>query len=109
MGITKTKGFTDSQNRRAVLFKALGHPARIAILQMIIRRKACICNDMVEELPLSQSTISQHLRELKEIGIIKGEIEGTSICYCINETVWREIQADCHSLFSSLKDVDTCC
>jgi DNA-binding transcriptional ArsR family regulator len=109
MGITKTAGFTETQNRRAVIFKALGHPARVAIIEMLIKRQACICNDMVEELPLSQSTISQHLRELKEIGIIKGEIEGTSICYCINESKWEEIKNDFSQLFGSYKNTGNCC
>jgi DNA-binding transcriptional ArsR family regulator len=109
MGITKTAGFTDTQNRRAVIFKALGHPARVAIIEMLIKRQACICNDMVEELPLSQSTISQHLRELKEVGIIKGEIEGTSICYCINESVWDEIKTDFTRLFGSYTMKGNCC
>ena len=109
MGITKTAGFTELQNRRAVIFKALGHPARVAIIEMLINRQACICNDMVEELPLSQSTISQHLRELKEVGIIKGEIEGTSICYCINESVWNEIKTDFSQLFGSYINTGNCC
>ena len=109
MGITKTEGFTKSQNKRALIFKALGHPARVAIIEMLMKRQACICNDMVEELPLSQSTISQHLRALKEVGIIKGEIEGTSICYCIDEKVWNDIQADFGKLFSSYKNTGGCC
>ena len=109
MGITKTSGFTELQNRRAVVFKALGHPARIAIIEMLLKRQACICNDMVEELPLSQSTISQHLRELKDVGIIKGEIEGTSICYCINEVVWKEIQDDINVMFNSYNNTGKCC
>ncbi len=109
MGITKTSGFNDLQNRRAVLFKALGHPARVAIIETLLKRQACICNDLVEELPLSQSTISQHLRELKDVGIIKGEIEGNSICYCINETVWTEIQKDFNTMFNSYKNIEKCC
>ena len=109
MGVTKTEAFTEVQNKRATIFKALGHPARVAIIEMLIKRQTCICNDMVEELPLSQSTVSQHLRELKEIGIIKGEIEGTSICYCINETVWNDIQMDLAQLFGSYKNTNSCC
>lgn len=109
MGLTKTEGFTKSQNKRALIFKALGHPARVAIIEMLLKRQACICNDMVEELPLSQSTISQHLKALKEVGIIKGEIEGTSICYCIDEKVWHEIQTDFGKLFSSYKNKEGCC
>lgn len=109
MGLTKSENFTAQQNRRAAIFKALAHPARIAILEVLIRRQACICNDLVEELPLSQSTVSQHLRELKEVEIIKGDIEGTSICYCINEKVWTEIQAEMLSLFQSFISKKDCC
>lgn len=109
MGITKTDNFNTSQNRVAKLAKAMGHPARIAILEVIIKRNTCICNDIVEELPLSQSTISQHLRELKEVGIIKGEIEGTSVCYCIDEKVWKEAQKALTKLFDSYKGGKSCC
>ncbi len=70
----------------------MGHPARIAILQHIINQKACICNDLVDELGLAQATISQHLKELKNIGIIQGRFEGKSVCYCIEEKKWKEIQ-----------------
>ena len=85
MGISKTEHFTDKQNELASLLKALAHPARIAILEHIIKVNACICNDIVNELPLAQPTISQHLKELKNAGIIKGNIEGNAICYCIDE------------------------
>ena len=87
MGLTKSEIFTDEQNRLASLFKVLAHPARVAILQYIINQKACICNDLVEELGLAQATISQHLKELKNIGIIQGTIEGKSVCYCIDENM----------------------
>jgi DNA-binding transcriptional ArsR family regulator len=109
MGLTKSANFTEAQNRRAIVFKALGHPARVAIIEVLLKRQACICNDIVDELPLSQSTVSQHLRELKDAGIIKGEIEGTSICYCINEKVWNEIQFDLGQLFSAYKVSGNCC
>ncbi len=109
MGITKTESFNTLQNRRALYFKALGHPARIAIIEMLIEKKSCICNDMVEELPLSQSTISQHLKELKEAGIIKGEIEGQKICYCIDSMAWQEIQNDMNVLFGSFKPLNISC
>lgn len=92
MGLTKSNIFTQEQNELANTLKALAHPARIAILQHIIKQKACICNDLVEELGLAQATISQHLKELKSIGIIKGSIEGTSICYCIDDKVWNSIK-----------------
>jgi DNA-binding transcriptional ArsR family regulator len=93
MGATKTEHYTESQNEIAILAKALGHPARIAIVEYLLKVDTCICGDIVNELPLSQPTISQHLKELKTAGIIKGNIEGNSICYCIEETVWHKLQA----------------
>ena len=84
MGATKTDHFTAQQNELAMLAKALGHPARIAILEYLMRVDTCICGDIVNELPLAQPTVSQHLKELKNAGLIKGNIEGTAICYCIN-------------------------
>lgn len=109
MGVTKTDIFNEQQNRLAVLFKALAHPARIAIIQHIIKQNACICNDLVEELGLAQATISQHLRELKNIGIIKGNIEGTSICYCINEVVWQDIKGELNTFFVDVTTINKCC
>lgn len=90
MGITKTEVFSEKENRIADLAKAFAHPARVAILTYLAENKTCICGDLVEALPLSQSTISQHLKELKRIGIIKGNIEPPKVCYCINEDVWQE-------------------
>jgi DNA-binding transcriptional ArsR family regulator len=84
MGLTKTEEFTKQQNEVAALAKAIGHPARVAILELLMNRDNCICNDIVDELPLAQATVSQHLRELKQAGIIKGTISGKSICYCID-------------------------
>ena len=89
MGASKTSEFSTADNNIANFAKAIAHPARVAILQMLIKRQSCICGDIVDELPLSQSTVSQHLKALKEAGIIKGNIEGTSICYCIDEEVWN--------------------
>ncbi|NBW30344.1 MAG: ArsR family transcriptional regulator [Flavobacteriales bacterium] len=85
MGATKTEHFTDYQNHIAILAKALGHPARIAIIEYLMRVETCICGDIVNELPLAQATVSQHLKELKNAGLIKGSIEGNTICYCIDE------------------------
>lgn len=85
MGATKTDHFTDKQNQIATIAKALGHPARIAIIEYLLKVNQCICGDIVNELPLAQPTISQHLKELKNAGLIKGSIEGNSICYCIDE------------------------
>ncbi|ERJ59365.1 ArsR/SmtB family transcription factor [Sphingobacterium paucimobilis] len=92
MGATKANHFTESQNKIAGIAKALGHPARIAIIEYLLKVNACICSDIVDELPLAQSTISQHLKELKNAGLIKGSIEGTSICYCIDETTFSIIK-----------------
>lgn len=85
MGATKTEHFTDKQNQIATIAKALGHPARIAIIEYLAKVNECICGDIVNELPLAQPTVSQHLKELKNAGIIKGNIEGNTICYCIDE------------------------
>lgn len=85
MGATKTEHFTDKQNQIATIAKALGHPARIAIIEYLMKVNECICGDIVNEIPLAQPTVSQHLKELKNDGIIKGNIEGNSICYCIDE------------------------
>ena len=88
MGISKTDVFNDTQNKLAIIFKALGHPARVAIIEHLLDVNSCICGDLVNKLPLAQATISQHLKELKNVGVIKGSIEGNSICYCINpETI----------------------
>ena len=87
MGATKTENFTNQQNQLASLAKALGHPARIAILDYLLTVDSCICGDIVNKLPLAQPTISQHLKELKNVGLIKGSVDGNTICYCIDETV----------------------
>ncbi|MDM1556133.1 winged helix-turn-helix transcriptional regulator [Chryseobacterium indologenes] len=109
MGLTKTEIFTDEQNNLASLFKVLAHPARIAILQYIINQKACICNDLVDELGLAQATISQHLKELKSIGIIQGTIEGKSVCYCIEDKKWKKIQGLFNQFFEQDVKVGQCC
>ncbi|MFD2966251.1 ArsR/SmtB family transcription factor [Sphingobacterium bambusae] len=109
MGITKTDIFSEEQNRLASLFKVLGHPARIAILNHIINQNACICNDLVEELGLAQATISQHLKELKSIGIIQGSIEGKSVCYCIEEKTWKDVQRVINLFFDQDVKVEKCC
>lgn len=109
MGVTKSDIFTAKQNHLAAMFKALAHPARIAILQHIIKQNACICNDLVEELGLAQATISQHLKELKTIGIIKGNIEGTSVCYCIDEKVWLKFKKELNAFFTDDVAAKECC
>lgn len=92
MGTTKTQIFSKKHNEMAKVLKVLGHPARIAILEYISRQKACIGNDIVDEIGLAQPTISQHLKELKSIGLIEGEIDGKKVCYCINMDKWDSIQ-----------------
>ena len=110
MGATKTENFTNKQNEIAILVKALGHPARIAIIEFLLSVDTCICGDIVNELPLSQPTISQHLNELKTAGIIKGNIEGNAICYCIDEIVWQKIQSYFENITKKLiKKKDKCC
>lgn len=101
MGITKTQIFNDRQNELAIIFKVLANPARIAILQYISGQKACICNDIVDEIGLAQPTISQHLKELKSIGLITGEIEGKKVCYCIDLKKWKEVQTLLNSFFDN--------
>ncbi len=109
MGLTKTEIFTDEQNRLASMLKAMAHPARIAILQQIINANACICGDLVEELGLAQATISQHLKELKNAGLIQGTIEGVSVCYCIEPTAWALLSKELGMFFNSYKNPGSCC
>lgn len=109
MGLTKSDIFTDEQNHLATVLKALAHPARIAILQYILKQNACICNDLVDELGLAQATISQHLKELKNIGIIKGNIEGTSVCYCIDEAVWVRVKSELNAFLTNPLVSNKCC
>lgn len=109
MGLTKTEIFTKEQNRLAAMMKALGHPARIAIIQTLVKSQSCICGDLVEDLGLAQATISQHLKELKTIGIIKGTIEGTSVCYCIDEKVWKQYRTVLESFFGVQTRKEECC
>jgi DNA-binding transcriptional ArsR family regulator len=108
MGLSKTEEFTKTQNELAVVAKAMGHPARIAILQFLIKSKACVCGDIVEELPLSQSTVSQHLSELKKAGLIKGDIEGPSVCYCIDEKAWNRAKRMLGDLLESYPGQNCC-
>lgn len=109
MGLTKTQNFTARQNALASLAKALGHPARIAILEHLLAHQTCICGDLVDELPLAQATVSQHLKELKSVGLIQGEIEGNSVCYCINEEVWQQAKDMLLNLFLAKTSAPGCC
>lgn len=108
MGITKSYSFTTKENKVAKYAKALAHPARISILKLLIKKQACICGDIVEELPLSQSTVSQHLKELKEAGLIQGDIDGATVCYCINEKEWKTAQLWLNQMFDSYNG-NNCC
>ena len=109
MGITKSEEFTVKDNRIAGYAKALGHPARIAILRLLIQKQECICGDIVDELPLSQSTVSQHLKELKAAGLIQGNISGAKVCYCIDEKEWKLAKERLDQLFDSFKPGKQCC
>lgn len=108
MGLTKTQLFTDSQNEIAAMAKALAHPARIAILQHLVKINACICGDLVEELGLAQATISQHLKELKAVGLIRGTIEGTSVCYCIEPKTWKRYKELFNAFFKDITGSGCC-
>ncbi len=109
MGITKSEIFTEKQNKMAVMLKALAHPARIAIIEYLVNSQSCICGDLVEELGLAQATISQHLKELKNTGLIKGTVEGTSICYCIDDKVWKQFKQQMDKFFVNYENKNNCC
>ena len=109
MGATKTEEFTIKQNKIARYTKALAHPARIAILELLIKKQSCICGDIVDDLPLSQSTVSQHLKELKEAGLIKGDVDGAKVCYCIDEKEWDTAKNYMNTLFESYSAKNKCC
>lgn len=109
MGLTKTEYYTEDQIELAKVLKVLGHPARIAILQSIIKSKSCICGELVTEIGLAQSTISQHLKELKSVGLIQGTIEGTSMCYCINAEKWTHLRDILNPLLDQGDSCNTNC
>lgn len=110
MGATKSEEFTIKDNRIARYGKALAHPARVAILKLLLKKQTCVCGDIVDELPLSQSTVSQHLKELKAAGLIKGNIEGKNICYCIDEKEWKVAQTYLMDMFNTfVTPRENCC
>ncbi len=109
MGVSKTELFTEQQNEIAVLAKALAHPARIAILQHLISARQCITGNLVDVIGLAQPTISQHLKELKASGLIKGSVEGNSVCYCIDPQRWEAVQNILGQLFSDYNSEHSCC
>jgi ArsR family transcriptional regulator, arsenate/arsenite/antimonite-responsive transcriptional repressor len=97
------------QNKTALLLKAMGHPARVAIIEYLLTVESCVCGDIVNELPLAQPTISQHLKELKSVGIIKGSVEGTSVCYCLNSDVLNELEKYFNVLNKKIGNKGECC
>ena len=110
MAYSKREEFSTEDIELAAVCKALSHPARIAILKLLLQKQSCICGDIVDELPLSQSTVSQHLKELKQVGLIKGEIDGPRVCYCIN----KEVFTDCcamlgHFVEQTQQQQNKCC
>lgn len=107
MGASKTHMFSVTQNELAQAAKVLAHPARIAILDYISKQENCICNDLVDVIGLSQPTISQHLNEIKKIGLLKGTFEGKNLCYCINQERWEELQYSFNAFFSNINQ--NCC
>jgi len=110
MGTTKTKDYSAQELSIAKYAKALSHPARVAILNVLLKRQSCICGDIVDELPLSQSTVSQHLKELKDAGLIKGDIDGVSVCYCIDEKEWTKAKNQLGLLLDKLtQPASKCC
>lgn len=110
MGLTRKDIFTDQQNELATIAKALGHPARIAILEHLLNTNQCVCGDLVGEIGLAQPTISQHLKELKNCGLITGTIEGTRVCYCIHEDKWIAVRDLFNSFLSRyIPNPNICC
>ena len=109
MGLVKSEIFSDQQNEIASLAKAFGHPARVAILQHLFSINACVCGELVEEIGLAQATISQHLKELKSMGLIKGSIEGTSMCYCIDKENWSKMKRLVSDFLNQDLKVSDCC
>lgn len=93
MGLTKSEIFTAKQNEVSLFAKVIGHPARVAILEYLFETNSCVCGDLVNQIGLAQPTISQHLKELKNLGLIKGNIEGTSVCYCIDQENWKSMKS----------------
>ncbi len=110
MGVTKIQNYTEEHNEIAILGKAFSHPARVAIIMHLLKAKACINGHLVEELGLAQATVSQHLRELKSIGVIQGTVEGTSVSYCINPEIWNVLKTRFEEIFNQFEDpADLCC
>ena len=103
MAYSKKDEFNKDEIELAAYAKALAHPARIAIIKLLVKKNTCICNDIVEQLPLSQSTVSQHLKELKTAGLIKGEIDGPRVCYCVDDKACKKAQGFFENIFGMIK------
>jgi DNA-binding transcriptional ArsR family regulator len=99
MGLTKSNLFSQEHVEIANMAKAISHPARIAILEYLLQKGECVCGDIVDVLPLSQSTVSQHLKAMKDAGIIKGDIDGVYRCYCVNTQVCQSLLTKIRELF----------
>ncbi|MBB3122674.1 DNA-binding transcriptional ArsR family regulator [Mesoflavibacter sabulilitoris] len=109
MGLIKAEMFTEEQNQLSLYFKAFGHPARVAIIQHLFKINTCVCGDLVDVIGLAQPTISQHLKELKKLGLIQGTIEGTSVCYCINQDNWTKMKNTLTAFLDTENNTNTCC
>jgi len=110
MGLNKADEFSMRDNRVSRLAKALAHPARVAIVRLLLEKENCHCGHIVDELPLSQSTVSQHLKELKEAGLVKGTVAGAGICYCIDHDAWTEARQILGAFISiQTKPDKSCC
>ena len=109
MGISKTEIFTELQNEIALYAKVIGNPARVAILEYLFNLNTCVCGDLVNEIGLAQATISQHLKELKNLGLIQGSVEGTSVCYCINKENWSKMKIVMSNFLNQDLKKDKCC
>jgi DNA-binding transcriptional ArsR family regulator len=109
MGVSKTDMFSDEQNQIAAIAKAFAHPARVAIIQHLIKLKSCMCGNLVDEIGLAQPTVSQHLKELKNAGLIKGVTEGPSVCYCIDEENWNKMKNIMIAFFNREMPEANCC
>lgn len=109
MGLIKAEMFTEEQNQLALYFKAFGHPARVAIIQHLFKINTCVCRDLVDVIGLAQPTISQHLKELKKLGLIQGTIEGTSVCYCINQDNWTKMKNTLTAFLDAETNTNSCC
>ncbi|MBP6358112.1 MAG: winged helix-turn-helix transcriptional regulator [Sediminibacterium sp.] len=110
MGASKIINYSEEELLIAKFAKALSHPARVAIIKLLLQKQSCVCGDIVEDLPIAQSTVSQHLKELKEAGLIKGNIDGASICYCVDTDVLQKANDILNKVLgASIQTQTTCC